>query len=86
MISVIPNLTGNKNYYGLIQLNELKNQINNFEISKNFEPDEITIGKNLINIRKFIKKKYNDKIDLKRQIKLNKEINLKKRNSELEKE
>ena len=43
----------NKNYYGLIQLNELKNQIHNFEISKNFEPDEITIGKNLINIGKF---------------------------------
>lgn len=77
MISVIPNLTMNKNYYGLIQLNELKNQIHNFEISKNFEPDEITIGKNLINIGKFINKKYNDKIDLKRKIKLNKERKLK---------
>lgn len=73
MISIIPNITMNKNYYGLIQLNELKNQIHNFEISKNFEPDEITIGKNLINIGKFINKKYNDKIDLKRKIKLNKE-------------
>lgn len=77
MISVIPNLTMNKNYYGLIQLNELKNQIHNFEISKNFEPDEITISKNLINIGKFINKKYNDKIDLKRKIKLNKERKLK---------
>ena len=81
MISVIPNLTGNKNYYGLIQLNELKNQINNFEISKNFEPDEITIGKNLINIRKFINKKCNDKFDLKRKIKLNKERKSKGRQS-----
>jgi hypothetical protein len=73
MISVIPNITMNKNYYGLIQLNELKNQIHNFEISKNFEPDEITIGKNLINIGKFINKKNNDKFDIKRKIKLNKE-------------
>ena len=73
MISVIPNITMNKNYYGLIQLNELKNQVHNFEISKNFEPDEITIGKNLINIGKFINKKYNGKIDIKRKIKLNKE-------------
>jgi hypothetical protein len=73
MISIIPNITMNKNYYGLIQLNELKNQIHNFEISKNFEPDEITIGKNLINIGKFINKKNNDKFDIKRKIKLNKE-------------
>ena len=72
LISVIPSLTMNKNYYGLIQLKELINQVHNFEISKNFEPDEITINKNLINIGKFINKKCKDKIDLKRKIKLNK--------------
>ena len=61
-----------KNYYEMLKLKELKNQIHKFEMSEKFQPNEKLIEKYLSSPDKFINKKYEKSLNLK-----NLKINLK---------
>ena len=71
LLTIIPKLKIKRNYYEKIQLKELKEQIHQFEISKNFESNEKIIKSNLLSPEKFINQKYTKKIDNKTRIKIN---------------
>lgn len=59
-----------KNYYEMLKLKELKNQVHKFEMSENFQPNEKLIEKYLSSPDKFINKKYEKSLNLK-NLKLN---------------
>ena len=59
-----------KEYYSSIKLKELKNQIEKFESSEKFIPNEKLIEKYLSSPDKFINKKYAKTINLQKRIKI----------------
>ena len=59
-----------KEYYSSIKLKELKNQVEKFETSEKFIPNEKMIEKYLSSPDRFINKKYAKTINLKKRIKL----------------
>ena len=60
-----------KENYNTIKLKELKNQIQKFESSENFQPNEKIIEKYLSSPERFINEKYTKTINLKKRIKIN---------------
>lgn len=74
LLEIIPQIKPKTNYFNIIHLKELKNQIQNFESSKNFEPNEKKITEYLSSPERFSSKKYTNKIDFRKKIKINQEI------------
>lgn len=74
LLEIIPQLKPKTNYFNIIHLKELKNQIQNFETSKNFDPNEKKIAEYLSSPERFSSKKYTNKIDFRKRIKINQEI------------
>lgn len=61
-----------KEYYSSIKLKELKNQVEKFESSEKFIPNEKIIEKYLSSPDRFINKKYSKTINLKKRMKISK--------------
>jgi len=74
LLEIIPQIKPKTNYFNIIHLKELKNQIHNFETSKNFDPNEKKIAEYLSTPERFSSKKYTNKIDFRKKIKINQEI------------
>ena len=74
LLGTIPQLKPKTNYFNNIHLKELKNQIKDFETSKNFEPNEKKIAEYKSSPERFSSKKYTNKIDFRKKIKINQEI------------
>jgi hypothetical protein len=74
LLDIVPQLKSKTNYFNIIHLKELKNQIFNFETSKNFDPNEKKIAEYLSTPERFSSKKYTNKIDFRKKIKINQEI------------
>lgn len=74
LLEIIPQLKPKRNYFNIVHLKELKHQIQNFETSKNFDPNEKKIKEYLSTPERFSSKKYTNKIDFRKKIKINQEI------------
>ena len=75
IISLFTKLKLKKENYDTIKLKELKNQIQKFENSENFQPNEKIIAKNLSSPERFINEKHSKRICLRKNKKNIKQIN-----------
>ena len=57
LLEIIPQLKPKRNYFNIVHLKELKHQIQNFETSKNFDPNEKKIKEYLSTPERFSSKK-----------------------------